>query len=73
MQSCMHNVLPEILSGRWQRLMLTGHTSEQISEWLRCRGRENIAQPRHLAIVVTQSGALFLVLKVESIAVCAPM
>jgi hypothetical protein len=37
------NVLPEILSGKWQRLVLTRHTDEQTSEWLRCRGGENIA------------------------------
>jgi len=49
------------------------HTGEQISEWLRCRGGESIAQPRHLATAATQSGALFLVLKAECIAVCAPM
>ncbi len=67
------NVLLEILSGRWQRLVLTGHTSQQIFEWLRCGGRESIAQPRHLAIAATQSGAFFLVLKAECIAVCAPM
>jgi len=66
------NVLLEILSGRWQRLVLTGHTSEQISEWL-CRGGENIVQPKHLATAATQSGALFLVLKAECIVVCAPM
>ncbi len=53
--------------------MLTGHTGEQISEWLRYRGGESIAQPRHLAIAATQSGALFLVLKAECIAVCTPM
>jgi hypothetical protein len=53
--------------------VFTGHTGEQISEWLRCRGGENIVQPRHLATVATQSGALFLVLKAECIAVCAPM
>jgi hypothetical protein len=29
--------------------VLTGHTSEQISEWLRCKGGESIAQPKHLA------------------------
>jgi hypothetical protein len=67
------NVLPEILSGRWQRLVLTGHTGEQIFEWLRCRGGESIAQPRHLATAATQSGALFLVLKANCITVCAPM
>ncbi len=67
------NVLLEILSGKWQRLVLTGHTGEQISEWLRCRGGESIAQPRHLATAATQSGALFLVLKAECIAVCALM
>jgi hypothetical protein len=67
------NVLPEILSGRWQRLVLTRHTDEQISKWLRCKGGESIAQTRHLAIAVTQSGALFLMLKVECIAMCAPM
>jgi hypothetical protein len=53
--------------------VFTGHTGEQISEWLRCRGGESIAQPRHLAIAATQSGVLFLVLKVECIAVCVPM
>jgi hypothetical protein len=73
MQNCMHECLPEILSGRWQRLVLTGHTGEQISEWLRCRGGESIAQPRHLATAVTQSGALFFVFKAKCIAVCAPM
>jgi len=67
------NVLPEILSGRWQRLVLTGHIGEQISKWLRCRGGESIAQPRHLATTATQSGALFLVLKTKCIVVCAPM
>jgi hypothetical protein len=67
------NVLLEIFSGKWQRLVLTGHTGEQISEWLRCRGGENIVQPRHLAVATTQSGALFLVLKAECIVVCAPM
>ncbi len=67
------NVLLEILSGKWQRLVLTGHTGEQISGWLRCMGRESIAQPRHLATAATQSGALFLVLKAEGIAMCALM
>jgi hypothetical protein len=54
-------------------LVLTGHTGEQIFEWLRCKGGESIAQPKHLATAATQSGALFLVLKAECIAMCAPM
>jgi hypothetical protein len=53
--------------------VLTGHTGEQISKWLRCRGGESITQPKHLATAATQSGALFLVLKAKCIAVCALM